>query len=154
MDANGNQQQKRKNPPLKPVDPQQYSFDVGLVKITTYRKKKRPEPLPATADIHPSVGKMEERLRAIVDLQAFECIFLDAMKPDIRDRTLLVPVRFRQRIAKLRQSMGAAMERVRGAHGRAAEEADMLLCDLEAHLAEDAGRSELLEQYRLMILLG
>ncbi|MDR2667778.1 MAG: hypothetical protein LBB38_01925 [Puniceicoccales bacterium] len=150
MDPN-QQQQKRKGPPLKPVDPEQYSFDIGLVKITTYRKKKRPQPLPPVADIHPCVGKMEERLRTIIDLKTFESILFDVMRPDVKDRTLLVPVRFRQRVAKLRQSVGEAMANM---HGHVADELDTLLSDLEEQLDADAGRNELLEQYRLMILLG
>ena len=151
MDQN-QQQQKRRGPPLKPVDPKQYSFDVGLVKITTYRKKKRPQPLPPTTDIHPSVGKMEERLRTIIDLKAFESILLDVMRPEIKDRTLLVPVRFRQRVAQLRQAVEAALARN---HGRSSTvELDTLLSGLEKQLDEDEGRNDLLEKYRLMILLG
>jgi hypothetical protein len=133
------------------VDPKIYSFDVGLVKITTYRKKKRVQPLPPTSDIHPSMGKMEERLRAIIDLKAFESILLEVLRPDVKDRTLLVPVRFRQRLARLRIALRTALVRTRG---NAAEEIDSLLGDLEKQLSEGSGHSELLEQYRLMILMG
>ncbi|MDR2664309.1 MAG: hypothetical protein LBB14_02160 [Puniceicoccales bacterium] len=147
---NENPQQKR-GPKLRPVDPGQYSLDMGLVKITVHRKKASAPSLPPVADIHPSVGKMEERLKAIVDLSAFESIFTEVLRPEVKDRTLLVPTHFHQRLARLRTALRTDMARMRG---RTAEEIDSLLGDLEEQLADGDGYSDLLEQYRLMILMG
>ncbi|MDR0340048.1 MAG: hypothetical protein LBH53_00600 [Puniceicoccales bacterium] len=145
------QQQRRGSPPLKPVDAKQYSFDVGLVKITAYRGKGGNRSLPSTADIHPSVGKMEERLKAVVDLKAFESILMEVLRPEVSDRTLLVPTHFHQRLVQLRIALrtgSAQMER------RTAQKIDSLLKDLEEQLARGDGHNDLLEQYRLMILMG
>ncbi|MDR0679238.1 MAG: hypothetical protein LBF24_03260 [Puniceicoccales bacterium] len=133
------------------MDPKQYSFDVGLVKITAYRGKGRTRSLPPAADIHPSVGKMEERLKSVVDLKAFESIFVEVLRPEVRDRTLLIPTHFHQRLVQLRIALRTGNV---GMKSRTAQKIDSLLKDLEEQLAEGDGHSDLLEQYRLMILMG
>jgi hypothetical protein len=136
----------------KPVDASLYSFDIGLSKITTNRRQKRRMELPQTSEIEPSVGKMEERLKAIVGLQTFESILLDVLRPDVKTRTLLIPVHFRRRLGDLR---GSIREKLMGKKNvKSAEEIDGLLAKLEAQLDEETGRNELLDQYRLMILMG
>jgi hypothetical protein len=142
----------RKQPPNKPVDPALYSFDIGLTKITTNRRQKKRMKLPKSSEIEPSVGKMEERLKAIVGLQTFESILLEVLRPDVKTRTLLIPVHFRRRLRELRDSLRKELTQKKNA--KSGEEIDGLLASLDAQLNEETGRNELLDQYRLMILMG
>ncbi|MDR2030078.1 MAG: hypothetical protein LBP65_01260 [Puniceicoccales bacterium] len=148
---NNQQPQQRRSPPIKPVDPAIYSFNIGLVKITTNRGQPRRAGLPSTTEIRPSVGRMEQRLDAIVDMTSFESILLDALRPDVKDRAMLVPVNFHSRLNSLRKSLRRGL-----AKKNEKEEAELeaLLTELESQLAEETGRNELLEQYRLTILIG
>jgi hypothetical protein len=145
-----NQPQQKKSSPLRPVDPGQYSFDIGLVKITTNKGQRKRQKLPESTEIAPSVGRMEQRLRAIVDLQTFESILLEVLQPDVKTRTLLIPVHFRRRMGELRESIRGELEK----KNKAQADIDELLGKLETQLAEETGRNELLDQYRLMILMG
>jgi hypothetical protein len=149
--SNPNQPQQRRGPGIKPVDPQLYSFDIGLAKITTNRNQRKVPELPDHTAIEPSVGRMEQRLRAIIDLQTFESILLEVLQPDVKNRTLLIPVHFRKRLGKLREALRKGLGKVKG---KSVEEVDGLLAQLESQLDEETGRNELLEQYRLMILMG
>jgi hypothetical protein len=149
--SGGKSQQAKRTPPLKPVDPKTYAFDVGLTRITTNRNQKKVPSLPESVEIGPSEGRIEERLRDIINLNTFESILLDALRPRVRNRQLLIPTHFRRRLRELRDYFGAA----RGAKGRQLSgEMAPIFELLEAHLVEETGRNELLEQYRLMILMG
>jgi hypothetical protein len=144
-------QQAKRTPPLKPVDPKTYAFDVGLTRITTNRNQKKIPSLPESVEIGPSDGRVEERLRDIINLNTFESILLDALRPRVKNRQLLIPMHFRRRLRELRDYF----DRAKGAKGRKLS-GDMapIFELLEVHLAEETGRNELLEQYRLMILMG
>jgi hypothetical protein len=145
------QPQQRRSGPIKPVDPELYSFDIGLVKITTNRNQRKRPNLPSGTEIRPSVGRMEQRLEAVVDLASFESVLLDALQPDVKDRAMLVPVHFRRRLIALRDSLRKGLAKK---SEKAEAELEALLTELESQLAEESGRGELLEQYRLMILMG
>jgi hypothetical protein len=146
---NQNQQQGQRR--SKPVDPKLYSFDIGLSKITTARIHRQPLPLPNSTEIKPSIGKMEQRLDMIVDLKSFDSILLDVMQPNVKNRSVLVPVHFRARLNTLRDSLRKGLEK-KG--GKEEAELEALLMELETQLSEGTGHSELLDQYRLMILMG
>jgi hypothetical protein len=147
------QQQQHKQQQLKPVDPKNYAFNVGISKITVKRAAKKDPELPQTTKLDPSVGKMEQRLRAIIDLQTFESLLTEVLQPEVKNRSLLVPTHFRARLVKLRKSLAAGKNKKK-IHGKTADAVDYLLAELERQLDEESGRNELLEQYRLMILLG
>jgi hypothetical protein len=154
MDSqNQNQSPKPRRPmPLKPIDPQQFSMDVGLTKITTNKNQKKVLRLPDSGEINPSDGRIEERLEKIIDLKTFESILIDALRPKIKNRQLLVPVHFRRCLVALRDSLRQRLEMEKGRD--VSEEMSRLLEILEIHMQEETGRNELLEQYRLMILMG
>ncbi|MDR2576593.1 MAG: hypothetical protein LBC42_00900 [Puniceicoccales bacterium] len=143
----------RRTLPLKPVDPAMYAFNFGLTKITTIRATKKQTNLPQTTNLDPSVGKMEQRLKAIIDLQTFESILMEVLQPEVKNRSLLVPTHFRSRLAQLRESLATDKRRKKLLLGTA-DAVNALLVRLESQLEEETGRNELLEQYRLMILLG
>ncbi|MDR3316808.1 MAG: hypothetical protein LBS68_01890 [Puniceicoccales bacterium] len=146
-----NNQNQQRQSPGRPVDPSQYSFNIGLIKITTNRNQGKMPELPQTSTLDPSVGRMEQRLKAIVDLQTFETILLEVLQPQVKNRSMLVPVHFRAHLVQLQKFL----KDYRGKMGQQSAEAiDALLADLKSQLAEEAGRNELLEQYRLMILMG
>ncbi|MDR0727983.1 MAG: hypothetical protein LBF26_03810 [Puniceicoccales bacterium] len=156
MDASSQQsgaksQQAKRPPPLRPVDPKTYAFDVGLTRITTNKNQKKIPTLPESVEIGPSEGRIEERLQDIINLKTFESILLDALRPKVKNRQLLIPVHFRRHLRELRDYFSRARDR-KGR--RLSGEMEPIFDLLEAHLAEETGRNELLEQYRLMILMG
>jgi hypothetical protein len=144
-------QQPKRPPPLKPIDPKQFSFNIGLAKITSNRNQKKIPRLPESVEIGPSEGRMEEHLQDIINLQTFESILLETLRPKIKNRQLLIPVHFRRRLQELKEYFSQATDRKRR---RLSGEMGPIFELLEEHLTEEAGRNELLEQYRLMILMG
>jgi hypothetical protein len=145
------QQQARRPPPLEPVNPKTYAFDIGLTRITTNRNQEKIPCLPESVEIGPCEGRIEERLQDIINLKTFESILLDALRPKVKNRQLLIPIHFRRRLRELRDYFGKARDR----KGRQLSgEMEPIFALLEGHLVEETGRNELLEQYRLMILMG
>lgn len=94
---------------------------------------------------------MEDQLRGIVNLSTFDAILIEALRPDLRDRRLLSPVIFRNQIAQLKNSLRKELQAAGKSFDPQLEE---LLTRLEKQLTEEEGKNELLEQYRLMILMG
>ncbi|MDR1437717.1 MAG: hypothetical protein LBI69_01505 [Puniceicoccales bacterium] len=141
----------KRQTPLKPIDPEKFSLDIGLEKITTNRNQQRVPRLPERGEIGPSDGRIEERLQEIIDLKTFESILIDALRPNIKNRQLLLPVHFRRCLISLCDSLRKLSAEK---NGEETEEIKALLSLLETHLREETGRNELLEQYRLMILMG
>ncbi|MDR2340751.1 MAG: hypothetical protein LBD72_00215 [Puniceicoccales bacterium] len=143
--------QAKRTPPLKPVDPKTYSFDMGLTRITTNKNQKKILRLPKSVEIGPSEGRIEEHLQDIINLKTFESILVDALRPKVKNQQQLIPVHFRRRLSELRDYF----MRARDSKGqRMLGEMEPIFELLEAQLTEETGRNELLEQYRLMILMG
>jgi hypothetical protein len=145
--SNTKPQQPKRPPPLQPIDPKKFSFDIGLAKITTNKNQKKVPHLPDLTEIRPSEGRIEEQLQKIINLKTFESILMEALRPKVKNRRLLIPVHFHRRLKALREFLSRKGSQL-------SQDVDTIFSLLEAHLLEESGRNELLEQYRLMILMG
>lgn len=151
MNSNNSQQNFRQNRPLAPLDTSRFSMDIGLTKITSTANIRRIMRLPLWILLDPSEGRMEERLRQILDLSTFNIILVDVLRPKINDRKLLLPNIFRSRLMKLKNSVRKQLE---SPDCLLDPDLEDILLDLERQIIEEEDKNELLEQYRLMILMG
>lgn len=144
------QQRREKQRPLAPVDREKFSWDIGISKITKAKKPGRMR-LPNSIEIDPSEWRMESRLQQIVDLSTFEGILIEALRPRIKDPKLLLPNVFRAQVSRL---MSGIRKEMQAKNTALDPELEGILTHLQEQLRQEEVRNNLLEQYRLMILMG
>lgn len=151
MNSSNNSALSKKGQPLAPLDVRKFSLNIGLIKITTTRKKAKLIELPASIFFEPSENRVEEHLREILNLAPFEKILIESLQPEIKNRQWLIPNSFKKRLKKLRSTVKALL-----ASPNCTLDSDLedLLLNLEKQIETEEENNELLDQYRLMILMG
>lgn len=151
MNSSNNSSLSKRSQPLAPLDPRKFSLNIGLIKITTTRKKAKLVELPASIFFEPSENRVEEHLRQILNLAPFEKILIESLQPEIKNRQWLVPNAFKRRLKKLLENVRKLL-----ASPNCMLDSDLedLLLNLERQMEKEEENNELLDQYRLMILMG
>jgi hypothetical protein len=123
-----------------------FDLDFGITGVTKGDYGKRMQ-FPERGGIDPSEGKVEEKLKKVLSIGTVDGLVMQLLRPEVRDRSLLTPLRFREKVREIRAIIGSQGEKVSGIGKEHVDRVDELL-------KKEEEKSELLDQYRHMLLLG
>jgi hypothetical protein len=124
-----------------------FDLDFGITGITKGTEYEKRMQLPMTGSCDPSEGKIEEKLKKVLSIKTVDSLVMQLLRPEVKDRSLLSPINFREKVREIRTLMN-------GQKGKKQEFSGELLTRIDALLQEEEEKSELLDQYRHMLLLG
>ncbi|MDR1907196.1 MAG: hypothetical protein LBQ03_03220 [Puniceicoccales bacterium] len=124
-----------------------FDLDFGITSITKGNEYQKRMKLPVSGSLDPSEGKIEEKLKKVLSIKTVDSLVMQLLRPEIKDRSLLSPTNFREKVREIRTLMN-------GQKGKKQEFSEELLTRIDALLQEEEEKSELLDQYRHMLLLG
>jgi hypothetical protein len=124
-----------------------FDLDFGITGITKSNEYQKRMKLPISGSLDPSEGKIEEKLKKVLSIKTVDSLVMQLLKPEIKDRSLLSPVNFREKVREIRTLMNEQK-------GKKQEFSEELMARIDALLREEEEKSELLDQYRHMLLLG
>ncbi|MDR1590915.1 MAG: hypothetical protein LBR92_02885 [Puniceicoccales bacterium] len=124
-----------------------FDLDFGITGITKGNEYQKRMKLPASGSLDPSEGKIEEKLKKVLNIKTVDGLVMQLLRPEIKDRSLLSPINFREKIREIRTLMNRQ-------NGKKQEFSEELITRIENLLREEEEKSELLDQYRHMLLLG
>ena len=122
-----------------------FDFNQGITGITKGASRKQMQ-LPQTSSFDPSDSKVEEKLKKVLRIGTVDSLVMQLLRPEVQDRSLLSPMHFRTKIREIR-------ELLQKEHNDA-KLPDKLYQEADAILQDEENKSELLDQYRHMLLLG
>ena len=120
-----------------------FNFNQGITGISKGASQKQMQ-LPQTSSFDPSEGKIEEKLKKVLSLSTVDSLVMQLLRPEIQDRSLLSPINFREKIREIRELIEKDESQL----------PDALARQTDAILQDEENKSELLDQYRHMLLLG
>jgi hypothetical protein len=124
-----------------------FDLDFGITSITKGNEYQKRMKLPSSGSLDPSEGKIEEKLKKVLNIKTVDGLVMQLLRPEIKDRSLLSPINFREKIREIRLLMNDK-------RGKKQEFSEELMARIETLLREEEEKSELLDQYRHMLLLG
>ncbi|MDE6432320.1 MAG: hypothetical protein K2L13_02905 [Opitutales bacterium] len=122
----------------------QYSLDYGLVDISTVGQEDKKMSLPNSVEFDPGEGKIEEKLKKVLQVKTLRNMMIKLMCPKITDRSIITPHHFRMKIVQVAELFKA-------------DENDInyeLYSEIRDLLMSEEEKCELLDQYRHMLLMG
>ena len=146
MDDSTNNEEKQK--PVKKIHAK-YAMDYGLASITTLHTGDGPMKLPTFTHFDPCEGKIEEKLKKVLEIKTLQLSMIKLLRPTVTNRNILTPQQFRLKIQQVCDTMDHSIE-----------ENDGTIVNLEALndvielLQNEEEKCELLDQYRHMLLMG
>ncbi|MDR0590578.1 MAG: hypothetical protein LBG09_01855 [Puniceicoccales bacterium] len=123
-----------------------FDLDFGITGITKGNEYQKRMKLPTSGSCDPSEGKIEEKLKKVLSIKTVDSLVMQLLRPEIKDRSILSPVNFREKVREIRTLVNG--------QGGKQEFSEELLARIDALLKEEEEKSELLDQYRHMLLLG
>lgn len=120
-----------------------FNFNQGLTGISKGVSQKQMQ-LPQTSSFDPSEGKIEEKLKKVLSLSTVDSLVMQLLRPEIQDRSLLSPINFRDKIREIRELLEKDKNQL----------PNTLFQRTDEILQDEENKSELLDQYRHMLLLG
>ncbi|MDR2812493.1 MAG: hypothetical protein LBB05_01725 [Puniceicoccales bacterium] len=124
-----------------------FDLDFGITGITKGNEYQKRMKLPLSGSLDPSEGKIEEKLKKVLNIKTVDSLVMQLLRPEVKDRSLLSPINFREKIREIRTLMSEQKEKKQ-------EFSKELWIRIDALLREEEEKSELLDQYRHMLLLG
>jgi hypothetical protein len=124
-----------------------FDLDFGITGITKGNEYQKRMKLPLSGSLDPSEGKIEEKLKKVLSIKTVDSLVMQLLRPEVKDRSLLSPINFREKVREIRILMNEQK-------GKKQEFSEELLARIDALLREEEEKSELLDQYRHMLLLG
>ncbi|MDR0418433.1 MAG: hypothetical protein LBH08_03305 [Puniceicoccales bacterium] len=124
-----------------------FDLDFGITRITKGTDHQKQMKLPITSSFDPSEGKIEEKLKKVLNIGTVDGLVMQLLRPEIKDRSLLTPIHFRAKIREIRELLKVNRDQRTGINPE-------LYARIDALLQEEEEKSELLDQYRHMLLLG
>jgi superfamily I DNA/RNA helicase len=124
-----------------------FDLDFGITRITKGTEYQKQMKLPITSSFDPSEGKIEEKLKKVLNIGTVDGLVMQLLRPEIKDRSLLTPIHFRAKIREIRELLRAHRD-------QRTDISHELYARIDALLQEEEEKSELLDQYRHMLLLG
>jgi hypothetical protein len=123
-----------------------FDLDFGLTGITKGNEYQRRMRLPSSGSLDPSEGKIEEKLTKVLSIKTVDSLVMQLLRPEVKDRSILAPINFREKVREIRAIMKGK--------GKGSGIKKELLVRIDGLLKEEEEKSELLDQYRHMLLLG
>jgi hypothetical protein len=124
-----------------------FDLDFGITGITKGNEYQKRMKLPISGSLDPSEGKIEEKLKKVLNIKTVDTLVMQLLRPEVKDRSILSPVNFREKVREIRTM-------VNNQAGKKHEIGGELLERIDSLLKEEEEKSELLDQYRHMLLLG
>jgi hypothetical protein len=124
-----------------------FDLDFGITGITKGNEYQKRMKLPASGSFDPSEGKIEEKLKKVLSIKTVDSLVMQLLRPEVKDRSLLSPINFREKVREIRVLMSEQK-------GKKQEFSEELVARIDSLLQEEEEKSELLDQYRHMLLLG
>ncbi|MDR1432860.1 MAG: hypothetical protein LBI61_00770 [Puniceicoccales bacterium] len=139
-------QTKDKNPSKNAA---KYAMDFGIVDISKLSSKDKRMHLPIGSSVDPCEGKIEEKLKKVLEVKTLNKSMVQLLRPNITDRSIITPQKFRLKIQQVCDVFVNTKER-EGEKYHYKE----LFEDVIELLKGEQDKCELLDQYRHMLLMG
>ncbi|MDR2650901.1 MAG: hypothetical protein LBC68_01110 [Prevotellaceae bacterium] len=134
----------------KPIkDAEKYAMDFGIVNISKLSTKGQRMHLPGSVAINPCEGKIEEKLKKVLEFKTLNKSMVQLLQPSVTDRSILTPQQFRLKINQACEIFADIIEK-EGENYPYRE----LFEDVIGLLKNEEKKCELLDQYRHMLLMG
>jgi hypothetical protein len=130
-------------------DAEKYAMDFGIVNISKLSTDSDQAHLPANVAVDPCEGKIEEKLKKVLEFKTLNRTMVQLLRPIVTDRSILTPQKFRLKILQV-CSLFADTVKKEGEGYAYAE----LFEDAISLLKNEEEKCELLDQYRHMLLMG
>ncbi|MDR1173363.1 MAG: hypothetical protein LBK24_01050 [Puniceicoccales bacterium] len=128
---------------------EKYAMDFGIVNISKMSAGGQRMHLPGNVPIDPCEGKIEEKLKKVLEFKTLNKSMIQLLRPAITDRSILSPQRFRLKINQACDLFADVIEK-EGEDYPYKE----LFEDVIGLLKNEEEKCELLDQYRHMLLMG
>ena len=122
----------------------QYALDYGLTDISSTGKDAQKMKLPNSVSFDPGEGKIEEKLKKVLQVKTLSSAMIKLLRPMITDRSIITPQHFRLKINQVAELFETDESNI--FHELYSEVRELLL--------EEEEKCELLDQYRHMLLMG
>lgn len=122
----------------------QYALDYGLIDISSIGQEDKKMSLPNSVAFDPGEGKIEEKLKKVLQVETLSNAMIKLLRPTITDRSIITPQQFRLKISQVAELFKSDEN---------ALNQDLFLEVYEFLTAEEE-KCELLDQYRHMLLMG
>jgi hypothetical protein len=126
-----------------------YAMDFGIVNISKMSAGDKRMHLPEVASIDPCEGKIEEKLKKVLEFKTLYKSMVQLLRPTITDVSTLTPQKFRLKIQQVCDTFANTMDK-EGENFPCKE----LFEDVIELLKNEEDKCELLDQYRHMLLMG
>ncbi|MDR2603658.1 MAG: hypothetical protein LBC11_03850 [Puniceicoccales bacterium] len=130
-------------------DAEKYAMDFGIVNISKLSVGEQRMRLPGNVSIDPCEGKIEEKLKKVLEFKTLNKSMIQLLRPFVTDRSILTPQRFRLKISQVCKIFADVIEK-EGENYPYKE----LFEDVIDLLKNEEEKCELLDQYRHMLLMG
>jgi hypothetical protein len=143
MESDENESKER----VKNAD--KYAMDFGIVNISKLSQGHARMRLPSNVSIDPCEGKIEEKLKKVLEFKTLGKSMVQLLRPIVTDRSILTPQKFRLKIQQVCDVFTGIME----------NEGEDFACrelfeDIISLLKNEEEKCDLLDQYRHMLLMG
>ncbi|MDR1457506.1 MAG: hypothetical protein LBI47_01485 [Puniceicoccales bacterium] len=128
---------------------EKYAMDFGIVNISKLPVGEQRMHLPGSVSIDPCEGKIEEKLKKVLEFKTLNKSMVQLLRPFVTDRSILTPQRFRLKIRQACKIFADVIEE-EGENYPYRE----LFEDVIGLLKNEEEKCELLDQYRHMLLMG
>ncbi|MDR0742495.1 MAG: hypothetical protein LBE98_03455 [Puniceicoccales bacterium] len=128
---------------------EKYAMDFGIVNISKLSTEGQRMHLPGNVSIDPCEGKIEEKLKKVLEFKTLNKSMVQLLQPSVTDRSILTPQQFRLKINQVCEIFADIIEE-EGENYPYKE----LFEDVIGLLKNEEEKCELLDQYRHMLLMG
>jgi hypothetical protein len=130
---------------------EQYAMDYGLVGISTVAQSDKKMSLPKSSTFDPGEGKIEEKLKKVLQIETLRNSMIKLLRPIITDRSIITPQQFRMKIRQVADLFTQGEDDSDSAGSSLNSE---LFEEVHSLLIGEEEKCELLDQYRHMLLMG
>ncbi len=124
---------------------EKYALDYGLIDISSVGHDDKKVSLPTSTSFDPGEGKIEEKLKKVLQVKTLNSAMIKLLRPKITDRSIITPQHFRMKISQVADIF------------KLDDEDDFnqdLYSEVYDLLMAEEEKCELLDQYRHMLLMG
>jgi hypothetical protein len=139
----------KENSKSPPQDAEKYAMDYGIVDISKLSSDNRRMHLPSGVSVDPCDGKIDEKLKKVLEFKTLHKSMIQLLRPAVTDRSILTPQKFRLKIQQACNTFSDEIEK-QGDEFPCKE----LFDDIIELLKNEEDKCELLDQYRHMLLMG
>ncbi|MDR1255656.1 MAG: hypothetical protein LBJ94_01875 [Puniceicoccales bacterium] len=128
---------------------EKYALDYGLIDISSFQHGDGRMSLPSSSSFDPGEGKIEEKLKKVLEVKTLQNSIIKLLRPMITDRSIITPQQFRMKIRQVAELFASDDDPT---SGYALNEE--LFNEVRELLLSEEEKCELLDQYRHMLLMG